>query len=76
MVKVGIIANPISARDIRRVISHAGNLPINDRAKHWTADDHPADWREQQQRWDRLHYLRVAVIVAAYVLVLVAAVAH
>lgn len=32
MVKVGIIANPVSARDIRRVISHAGNLPINDRA--------------------------------------------
>ncbi len=32
MVKVGIIANPISARDIRRVISHASNLPINDRA--------------------------------------------
>lgn len=32
MIKVGIIANPISARDIRRVISHAGNLPINDRA--------------------------------------------
>lgn len=32
MKKIGIIANPISARDIRRVISHAGNLPINDRA--------------------------------------------
>jgi predicted polyphosphate/ATP-dependent NAD kinase len=32
MIKVGVIANPISARDIRRVISHAGNLPINDRA--------------------------------------------
>lgn len=30
--KVGIIANPVSARDIRRIISHAGNLPINDRA--------------------------------------------
>jgi predicted polyphosphate/ATP-dependent NAD kinase len=29
---VGIIANPVSARDIRRIISHAGNLPINDRA--------------------------------------------
>lgn len=28
MVKVGIIANPISARDIRRVISHAGNLAL------------------------------------------------
>ncbi len=32
MSKVGIIANPVSARDIRRVVSHAGNLPINDRA--------------------------------------------
>ena len=32
MIKVGIIANPVSARDIRRIISHAGNLPINDRA--------------------------------------------
>lgn len=32
MRKVGIIANPVSARDIRRIISHAGNLPINDRA--------------------------------------------
>ena len=29
---VGIIANPVSARDIRRIVSHAGNLPINDRA--------------------------------------------
>jgi len=29
---VGIIANPVSARDIRRVVSHAGNLQITDRA--------------------------------------------
>ena len=32
MTKVGIIANPVSARDIRRIVSHAGNLSINDRA--------------------------------------------
>ena len=48
--------------------------PINNRSRTWTAEHHPADWREQQQRWDRLHYIRVAVIVAAFVLVLVAAV--
>ncbi|MDF0530386.1 DUF1772 domain-containing protein [Tsukamurella sp. 8F] len=48
-------------------------VPINNRSAQWTADDHPADWREQQRRWDRLHYARVAIIVAAYVLVLVAA---
>ncbi len=31
-IKVGIVANPISARDIRRIVSYAGNLTINDRA--------------------------------------------
>jgi uncharacterized membrane protein len=47
-------------------------VPINNRIITWTADDHPADWREQHQRWDRLHYTRVAVIVAGFVLILVA----
>ena len=47
-------------------------VPIAKRSGTWTADHHPADWREQQQRWDRLHYARVAVIVAGFVLTLVA----
>jgi hypothetical protein len=47
-------------------------VPINNRTATWTADHHPADWREQQQRWDRLHYARVAIIIAAFVLTLVA----
>ena len=47
-------------------------VPINNRSVTWTADHHPADWREQQQRWDRLHYARVAVIVAGFVLTVVA----
>lgn len=28
---LGLIANPVSARDIRRIVAHAGNLPIADR---------------------------------------------
>jgi uncharacterized membrane protein len=47
-------------------------VPINSRSATWTADHHPADWREQHQRWDRLHYARVAIIVAGFVLTLVA----
>jgi uncharacterized membrane protein len=47
-------------------------VPINSRSATWTADHHPADWREQQQRWDRLHYARVAIILAGFVLTLVA----
>lgn len=51
-------------------------VPINNRSASWTASDHPADWREQHRRWDRLHYARVAIIVAAFVLVAVAATIH
>ena len=45
-------------------------VPINNRIITWTADSHPADWREQHQRWGRLHYARVAIIVAGFVLML------
>ena len=41
-------------------------VPINNRGKTWTPEDRPADWRQQQNRWDRLHYVRVAVLVAAF----------
>jgi Domain of unknown function (DUF1772) len=47
-------------------------VPTTSRSATWTADHHLADWREQQQRWDRLHYARVAIIVAGFVLTLVA----
>jgi uncharacterized membrane protein len=60
---------------VSAVLSIALLEPINNRSATWTADDHPADWREQHQRWDRLHYVRVAVIIAAFVLTLVAATA-
>jgi uncharacterized membrane protein len=55
------------------VMSIALLVPINNRSKTWTAENHPDDWREQSQRWDRLHYGRVAIIVAAFALVAVAA---
>ncbi|GAA3995486.1 DUF1772 domain-containing protein [Streptomyces marokkonensis] len=40
-------------------------VPINNRGKTWTPENRPADWKEQMNRWDRYHYVRVAVIVAA-----------
>ncbi|MBT0992823.1 DUF1772 domain-containing protein [Cellulomonas sp. DKR-3] len=48
-------------------------VPINNRSSSWTAEDHPADWREQHRRWDRLHIARVAFLVAAFALVGLAA---
>ena len=49
-------------------------VPINNRSKGWTPDTAPADWREQIEEWDRLHLVRLALIVVAFVLVTVAAV--
>ncbi|AUG78332.1 membrane protein [Kitasatospora sp. MMS16-BH015] len=47
-------------------------VPINSRAAQWTPETAPADWREQLGRWDRLHYVRVAVIVTSFVLLVLA----
>ncbi|MER7845393.1 DUF1772 domain-containing protein [Kitasatospora sp. NPDC096077] len=47
-------------------------VPINNRSKTWTPENRPADWKEQSDRWDRYHYARVAVIVAAFTLLVTA----
>lgn len=47
-------------------------VPINNRSATWTPDDVPADWREQRGRWDRLHVVRLGLIVVAFVLAAVA----
>ncbi|MFG2513893.1 anthrone oxygenase family protein [Streptomyces sp. NPDC048584] len=41
-------------------------VPINNRGKTWTPENRPADWKQQMDRWDRFHYVRVAVIIAAF----------
>ncbi|MFB8035924.1 anthrone oxygenase family protein [Streptomyces sp. NPDC056004] len=47
-------------------------VPINNRGKTWTPENRPEDWKEQMNRWDRYHYLRVAVIIAAFTLLVAA----
>jgi Anthrone oxygenase len=55
------------------VMSVALLVPINNRSQGWTPATAPPDWREQIGQWDRLHLVRLALIVAAFVLVTVAA---
>lgn len=43
-------------------------VPINNLNKKWTPENRPPDWKQQLQRWERFHYVRVAVIVAAFAL--------
>ncbi|MFJ4526273.1 anthrone oxygenase family protein [Streptomyces sp. NPDC088810] len=43
-------------------------VPINNRNRTWTPENRPADWKEQLNRWQRWHYVRVTVIIAAFTL--------
>ncbi|MFD7292876.1 anthrone oxygenase family protein [Streptomyces sp. NPDC059897] len=47
-------------------------VPINNRIKTWTEQQPPADWKQQMTRWDRWHYGRVAVVIAAFALLVAA----
>ncbi|MEU2237040.1 DUF1772 domain-containing protein [Streptomyces vietnamensis] len=47
-------------------------VPINNQGKTWTPENRPADWKEQLRRWERYHYGRVAVIIAAFTLLVTA----
>jgi uncharacterized membrane protein len=47
-------------------------VPINNRGKTWTPGNRPADWKQQMNRWDRFHYVRVAAIIAAFALLVTA----
>ncbi|MFF9511939.1 anthrone oxygenase family protein [Streptomyces sp. NPDC014724] len=47
-------------------------VPINNRGKTWTPESRPEDWKEQMNRWDRWHYVRVAVIIGAFTLLVAA----
>ena len=47
-------------------------VPINNQGKTWTPENRPTDWKEQLNRWDRYHYVRVAVIIAAFALLVAA----
>ncbi|WP_395298094.1 anthrone oxygenase family protein [Kitasatospora hibisci] len=68
----GLVVTAAGLLVLSVVMSIALLVPINSRAARWTRDTAPADWRQQLGRWDRLHYLRVAVIVTAFALLVVA----
>ncbi|MET8540920.1 DUF1772 domain-containing protein [Kitasatospora sp. NPDC004799] len=68
----GLVVGAAGLLIVSVLMSVALLVPINNRAKTWTAENRPADWQEQGDRWDRYHYVRVAVIVAAFTLLVAA----
>lgn len=46
-------------------------VPVNSRVAQWTHGSVPADRKQQLGRWDRFHFVRVGVIVTAFVLLVI-----
>jgi uncharacterized membrane protein len=68
----GLVVTAAGLLIVSVVMSMLLLVPINNRNKTWTPDNRPADWKQQLRRWDRYHYVRVAVIIAAFTLLVTA----
>ena len=54
-------------------ISLLGNVPINKQVIEWNPQSPPDNWLELRNRWDSLHRVRVALDIAALILLLLGA---
>jgi uncharacterized membrane protein len=64
----GLVVTAAALLIVSVVMSILLLVPINNQSKTWTPENRPADWKEQANRWDRYHYVRVAVLVTAFTL--------
>lgn len=70
--RAGLVVTAAGLLIVSVVMSVLLLVPINNRNKTWTPGNRPADWKQQLHRWGRYHYVRVAVIIAAFTLLVTA----
>ncbi|MFI1186502.1 anthrone oxygenase family protein [Streptomyces californicus] len=68
----GLVVTAVGLLILSVIMSVLLLVPINNRNRTWTPENRPADWREQLHRWERYHYVRVAVLIAAFTLLVTA----
>ena len=68
----GLVVTAAALLIVSVVMSILLLVPINNRNKTWTPENRPADWKQQLHRWGRYHYVRVAVLIAAFTLLVAA----
>ncbi|MFJ9539195.1 anthrone oxygenase family protein [Streptomyces sp. NPDC101225] len=69
---VGLVVTAGALLVLSVVMSLLLLVPINNRNKTWTPQNRPEDWKQQLDRWVRWHYVRVAVIIAAFAVLVTA----
>ncbi|RCH59758.1 DUF1772 domain-containing protein [Streptomyces sp. SDr-06] len=68
----GLVVAGVALLIVSVIMSLLVLVPINNQGKTWTPENRPEDWKEQMNRWNRWHYGRVAVIIAAFTLLVAA----
>ncbi|MEQ1763947.1 MAG: DUF1772 domain-containing protein [Pyrinomonadaceae bacterium] len=51
-------------------------VPINNKIADWDPDDLPSDWRELRSRFDRYHWVRIVLLLIAYLSLAFGTVSH
>ncbi|MFC4453604.1 DUF1772 domain-containing protein [Deinococcus sonorensis] len=70
--QVLLIAAALALLLLSVVMSITVLVPINTRVARWAREGTPEDWQQQVRRWNVFHYARVGLIVAAFVLLVLA----
>lgn len=52
------------------VFSLVALVPINNRIAKWTPSTVPADWKDQERRWDVYHIVRTTGLVVAFAILI------
>jgi uncharacterized membrane protein len=51
-------------------------VPINNKIANWDPNDLPGDWRELRKRFDRYHFIRIVLLLAALVCLIIGMISH
>lgn len=49
------------------IFTLVGPVPINNRVSTWDLNNLPSNWKDERSRWDRLHAIRVAMLLVSLV---------
>lgn len=48
------------------VFSLVGPVPINNRIVRWQLQQLPSNWKQERDRWDQFHCIRVGILAVAF----------
>jgi uncharacterized membrane protein len=51
-------------------------VPINNKIASWDPNDLPSDWRELRRRFDKYHFVRIVLLLIAYVCLVFGTISH